>query len=633
MDIDSHPEELYKLLPITEGVRYFIPDYQRNYSWNDEQIRQLFLDINNEPSGYYVGNLLVTQHQEPQPNSEENNLDVIDGQQRLITLSLLLLAIWQQLTEWSDDEDKESDVLTRSDLLSIGEMRGDIRRMLLTGNSDSSRIVPLDSDRQIYDDLLSALNGHKPQASGRLRFTKRYNFIRSLIADELSTTSEIKEFYDKLLNIKILQIKVISLSDAFMVFSSLNSKGLPLTLVDLLKGEFLGAAKNHGDDINETLSKWNLLTSFFHDKNNDVNIGSATQFLLNNYDAFEGTNTTSTTKSKALGQYQRIIRPRYEQGIDYLKQLIDRASLFSQIACMPSAPDDGSRIGKKLQSLHRLEPSQAYPLLLFVLYRYEELHLDEAQLSTVIDALIYFYVRRNVTLLPKASGIRSTMLDIVRSINNQQLKGSDLIQFIIQRLKNLSVGTEEFRNSLLSADIYEKNPRTTRFLLTSLERNLSGPTIFDKGREEDLDSLQDDNGKPKWTIEHILPEGTLPDYWKDAISPDSPKDADKIQDEHTHKLGNLTLTPYNADLGQLPFVNTEEPYTTGTLSYKKSKRDFSDNGHFVGLRQPMRLNASIPDESIETIETKTQWTIADIERRTKILTDFIVNYYDFDNLR
>jgi hypothetical protein len=118
----------------------------------------------------------------------------------------------------------------------------------------------------------------------------------------------------------------------------------------------------------------------------------------------------------------------------------------------------------------------------------------------------------------------------------------------------------------------------------------------------------------RWTIEHILPEGNkLPNYWESMISPADLSKARAIQEEHVHKLGNLTLTPYNSELGQKSFVE---------------KRDKTDSSNMVGLKLKLALNESIPNrEKNETIENKLSWTVEDITRRTTEITKHILSFY------
>ena len=100
------------------------------------------------------------------------------------------------------------------------------------------------------------------------------------------------------------------------------------------------------------------------------------------------------------------------------------------------------------------------------------------------------------------------------------------------------ISDDAVRSALLESGMYDKNKNTTRFLLIELERRLPGSDLFNKATPDNLDEY--DNKTPRWTIEHILPEGAnLPEWWKEAISPDDPSNAGEIQEQVVHMLGNL----------------------------------------------------------------------------------------------
>ena len=635
MNIESHAMALSKILTMDDTTRFHIPDYQRHYSWKPEQIDQLFNDIMNEGKGYYIGNLLVTASEDTQ-DANIDVYDVIDGQQRLTTLSLFLLAIWEQAQEWFDNGST-----SKTDIKNLSQLQADIKRRLLVDEElNNPRLQLLDDDATIYGQLLHVLNeDDQPVKAPRNRaFTKRYEYIRSLFQDgedsAIPTVSKLKEFYDKLINITLLQIEVGNLSDAFTVFSSLNSTGLPLTLVDLLKGRFIESAQRIAEENKDSvLEKWTAFTAIFTPNNSDADITTTTQFLLNNYDAFENESTSSTTKGKSLKQYRDIIQQKYRSNVDYLQEIINHAQIFAQLLQIQNHPS--ANVNQRLSSLRRLESTQAYPLMLFLLTKCDELRLNDDYITRVLDALISFYVRRNITLVPKASNIRARMLKLVQDIRRSALRGDELVDRVIKELKELSVNDEQFATAITSDGMYDKNAKTTRFVLIEVERYLNRTTntsLFDKGHPDNLDDYKANSSTPLCSIEHILPEGPLTDYWRAMIAPDAPDNAEDILEQYKHLIGNLTLTPYNSNLGQRPFADEDHPYA-GENSYQYSKRDYADHGHFVGLRQGLAINTSIADtEHGETIETKTDWTPADIQRRTEWFKDQILTVFKFPTL-
>ena len=622
MQISSESKNLAELLPITGNIGYVIPEYQRNYSWREEQIEQLFNDIATEDPGYYVGNLLVTNH-----GDSTDLCDVIDGQQRLTTLSLFLLAIWECLNNWSASL-PEGESLPNNVIEDMAGLKRDIKRQLLNENTKQPRICLLETDREIYNAMLGVMTG-KPQGKwGNRSLPKRYHFIYNLFndRDHFATPQAIDSYYKKLVSATTLKISVPDLSEAFTVFSSLNSKGLPLTLVDLLKGEFLAAARKINEDHATAVERWTTFSSIFsEDESGDPNTTLTTQFLTNNFDAFESDGKQSITKSKALKKYQQLITEHYRRGENYLQTLIDRASVFASIARIGDSSYPDEQIDNKLQSLSKLESSQAYPLLLFLFCNAEKLQITN-DLCSILDNLVKFYVRRNITLVPKSSNIRARMLNLIHMIKDKNLTGHDVSACILTELKEMSEPDDRFANAICNDGIYDKNAKTTRFVLIDLERNLPGNNLINKGNPDTFDEYIKKN-QPRWTIEHILPEGSLPDYWKDAISPDDREQAESIQRKYVHLIGNLTLSPYNANLKQLPFVDEEHP-SREEDNYTKSKRDFKEHGTYVGLRECLRLNASIPAPS-ERIEGKTSWSIADIKRRTEWFKDRILERYAF----
>jgi hypothetical protein len=167
-------------------------------------------------------------------------------------------------------------------------------------------------------------------------------------------------------------------------------------------------------------------------------------------------------------------------------------------------------------------------------------------------------------------------------------------------------------SQLLNDGLYDKNKSTTRYILISLERNFGD--YFNKSNPDTLEayveSTRSKNPVLRWTIEHILPQGVLPQHWLNELRVSSAQEAGELQEEYVHKLGNLTLTPYNSELGQKNFVE---------------KRDQTDGTNLVGLQLNLFLNKSIIGE--KSWKDKTSWTIEDIERRTRYLAEKVADLF------
>jgi hypothetical protein len=605
MQISPETKKISEIFPIEGNLNYKIPIYQRSYSWQDKQIEMFIEDIAKEASGYYIGNVLITR-------TEDNSIqEIVDGQQRLTTISLLLLAIYEVTKKFIP-----------LNPLDVGSLLSDIKRkLIINGSLDHQRYTLLSADNVVYKDILkTVLIDDKKYNAKKIRFSIRYQRIKEILDEEYETFYSLKNFYDKLNSIELLKITVTKLSDAFSIFSSLNSKGMPLTLVDLLKNEYLKQATKEKINESNAILGWDSLMSVFADSE-ELNTNDVTQFLLNNYDALENKERRSITKGEALDLYNKII----DKGSKYIHELKERSHWFDFIKDSDANVDVDPKVKRLVYDLSNLDPSQSFPLLLFIFVRLKELELSTDQLIIILSNIISFFVRRNITLKPKASNVRALFININREIQEKNLLGNNIVTLIKKEITKESVSDQILKQTLLEDGLYDKNSSTTRFILIDLERKLQDTYIkknktvyFTKANPDTLNELIDSprgkRPKQRWTIEHILPEGSkLPLFWEKMISPEDTSKAREIQDEHVHKLGNLTLTPYNSELGQKSFVD------------KKNKQD---KGNFVGLKLPLILNESIPNIGMnETIDSKESWTIEDINRRTEELANKILDFY------
>lgn len=601
MNISPETKKVSEIFSITSSHIYEIPIYQRNYSWGTTQIETLIDDINNESKNYYIGNLLVN-------HKNDDVSEIVDGQQRLTTIALILIAIYETASVLGDSF---KDKIHQGEILeNIGSLKKDIKRQLLVnGIQGRPKYIMLESDNEIFLDLLKITSNENTKRWKNRIFGKRYEYTFGKIQSAFQNFSELNKFYEKLNNVEILKIKVTNLSDAFSVFSALNSKGLPLTLIDLLKNEYLRIATDDNLDTTTALQNWEKLIDIFAD-DQEIDINFATKFLLNNFDAFESTSSASLTKSKALNKYNEILR---KNSSKYIFKLVERGRWYLFINNGPVDLIQDERMKDIINELSYLDISQSLPLLMFIFSKRESLDLSNEQLIEVLKMVRNFYVIRNITQRPKASNIRSMFININRKIQNDNIRSNEIPRLVKDKLTSMSDKLSEFKDKLINDGIYDKNPSTTRYLLITIERSHEG--FFNKANPDNLEETIDKYGrKYRWTIEHILPQGkNLPEHWINMIG--SRDNYKNIQEIYVHRLGNLTLTPYNAELGQKPF---------------EFKRDKQINGFYVGLQMNLYLNKSIEGPS-ESISSKKVWDTTDIDRRGKALCNEIIEILDLNN--
>lgn len=617
MDLKPDKKTVSEIFPLELNVTYNIPIYQRNYSWKDENIDTLVQDILKERQGYYLGNVIVTEYAD-----KDNFFDIVDGQQRITTIALILLAIYDNLQEVINTE-----LLNVSQVRPLHDTQNKIREKLLNTNN-TPKLSLLSPDKEIYTDLLNSKLDISQ--NGRLHrnrlFGKRYDFTKNLIKSTffeknetlsiekyMKGSSDLISFYQKLNYAEILRIRVPNLNDAYTIFTSFNAKGVPLTLIDLFKSFYLKEADGNISS-NDAMNKWDELLSIFYNDNDEPISSVVTQFLLNNYDAFESKSKSSITQNSALTMYEKIFS---EKGHNYIDDLINRAKIFSNLNGKIRTVDVlnlSKDTRKKLNSLYKLESTQIYPIVFYLLEKYQNKKITEDLINDLLDFLIVYFVRRNIILKPKASNIRAKVIQSVRDIDKSDVIELNNIKKVKENLLSIVASDEEFKVALGEA-VYLISKNTTRFILISLERKYS--TLFNKQRPDSLDEVQD-NGNYIWTLEHIMPQSAdTNSIWKQSLLEEigDEEQIKPILDNNVHKFGNLTLTGYNSEMSARSFTE------------KKNYRDKSTNVE-TGLKTKLYLNESIVSKD-EEIETKDKWTIEDINRRNKELIEKIVVLFSF----
>ena len=625
-----------KIFNVEDYTTYVIPNYQRAYSWEESNINDFLNDINNEDDGYYIGNLLFIGNA---GSSDVNNpiREVVDGQQRLTSLALIFLAIsykfYSFLPEHGTDKAR-----------SMYDIQSDIRRKLTTRknsiNSLEYTLCLLKNDNEVYRSIFSFIysdiNLHGDinlleyisnniNCDKRRLMWKRFIDILEWLDENCHSFEELEIFYNKVNRLTFVAITCSDIGDALAIFSSINAKGLPLTLIDLIKVKYLATVSSLDDNlIKKYEDKWIEFLEIFDESEKDSSHSKVIQFLQNYYDTFIGTTATSITKKNALKGYEKVFE---RKGADFINELIKHARIFADIInseyiinkqVQPNVVED-PYILKVLSELYRMGSSSIYPFLIFLLDLYQRDIISENNLLKVLYAIKAFYIKRNITLIPKASNIRSRVLETLRTLQNN----SDIdliISNISDLLREISVSDERFKSDLCKPIYSKSNSKTLRIILIDLSRAYNDG-YFSKSREDTLDGyISGRKGRSiyRWTIEHILPDGTLNADWIQDIGNGDKLLAENLQNNYKNKLGNLTLTPYNSEMSNNSFINKRDYYNDNEAEYE-------------GLRAGLFLNNSIAGDD-EDISTKDKWTVDDIDRRTETLADLIVELYNINNI-
>lgn len=577
------------------NVLYKIPPYQREYSWHKPHWEDLFEDLIDADGAHFLGTIITLDR--TTDALEGSILQVVDGQQRLTTLALLLAAVYSVLKEHIDELDED----TRTDVTNLG-------RQLVRKADGQPRVTPQRQGHNLFDFLtvleeagLPVEGERKPYYPSR-RIAKCYQYFRAAIlkfaeTEELAETEAALRVREAALQAVIVKIEVASHADAFVLFESLNNRGMPLSPVDLIKNHLLAESeKKQIMNVDQAFKHWNDMLTSLGDS-----YATQERFLRHYYNAFKPElpdvpNASVATKSNLIRVYEKVLERDLKKVID---ALVDASKLYGRVNCVAEL-DQPTSLDRAFQRLMRAQGAPSYVLLLWLMTMQEELKLSDTHIEAVVDLLTSFFVRRNLTGYPPTYVLAKLFMTTISDIADA--RGDDVVEIVGEKLSAASVSDEEFRTRLLGR-IYDENSDVARFILATLaEDAMTKETYVDLWRQE--------KNRFVWTIEHILPQGeNLPEAWQEMLGGE--EIAAQEQEKHKHRLGNLTITAYNSNLGNKSFPE---------------KRDRQDaKGRYIGYRNGLALNA--------TLETRDSWTGDDIERRTQELVSKVLSRFPLANTR
>lgn len=578
------------LLDIESGVVYAIPRYQREYTWSRAQWDALFDDLlENEPN-YFLGSIICIN--QSQDALSVQSLELVDGQQRMTTLSLLLAAIYQSFR-----------VLPNLGMEQQIELYNLKHKLVLKRKSDQPRLIPQvqNNNQQDYFAVLGKAgildDVEQVQHAGNRRVLKAYRHFLWRIEQYLQELSEpvagLQALLDKVNTATLVKIEVAGHSDAYTLFESLNNRGVPLTAIDLIKNKLLAVleAKDSGS-IDKHYNRWKKVIDALGD-----DYAVQERFFRQYYNAFKPdlkdiVSVPVATKSNLMQVYEKLIAHDAES---FLQAMIRLSAHYAQIVGYRAVPEQ-PKLSGLLLSLDRIQGAAAYLLLMVLFERKDTLELEQEHLEQVVHFLIAFFVRRNTTDLPPTRDLTRIFMDVAETV--LALKGQAVVSHIQQRLTGESASDEQFEKSL-KGPIYEDNKAVCRFVLCALEE--SRMTLETR---VDLWALK---GKQYvWTIEHIFPQGeNIPDTWVQMIANGDAALAEQHRQTYAHCLGNLTISGYNSALGNKSFAE------------KQSRLD--SQGRKVGYNNGLHLNQALVNE--------TSWTVDKLKARTDLLVQEVLQKY------
>jgi len=569
------------LLDIEAGVVYAIPRYQREYTWGKNQWDALFEDLLENDLNYYLGSIICINQSIDALAVQQ--LELVDGQQRMTTLSILLAAIYASYNQ-------QGLTLSMEQQIELYNLK---HKLVLKKNAEQPRLIPQvqNSNQQDYFAVLKDAGVLKEAElianAGNRRVFKAYRHFVQRIQQYVNSAADVVGAFSLLLEkvnaATLVKIEVASHSDAYTLFESLNNRGVPLTAIDLMKNKLLAKLEQaEKGSIDKAFVRWTKVIEALGD-----DYAVQERYFRQYYNAFKPelkdiVLVPVATKSNLIQVFEKLIN--HDPKL-FLQAMADHSGWYAQI--VGNKPIDGEpRLVGLLKSLERIQGTPSYLILLLLFAKREALAISSAQLETIVSLLINFFVRRNATDVPATRDLNRIFMDLAERIPG--LKGQAVVTATAAALRDVSASDEQFRMAL-SGNLYEENTGVCRFVLCAIEES-------QMTRESQVDLWAVDGKQFVWTIEHVFPQGeNIPQPWVNMIANGDQALAEQYLQSHVHQIGNLTISGYNSTLGNKSF-----PEKRDRLNRDKQP---------VGYNNGLFLNRELA--------VAESWSVAQIEQRTR----------------
>lgn len=525
MDLRADKKSLRKLLGM-EDEQFRIPHYQRPYSWTSEQVDDLWDDLTaNASTGHFLGSLVLAGEDETKPH-------VIDGQQRLTTLMMILAALRDACIDRGMDKDAQR-IQTRLTANHFAE--GDARYKFKTGAvnwpvfRDFILREPDDPKRQVIE-AASALPAHVRERNALLvsNFRRLVSHLNDKLAslDDSAQRSWLARFTSDLMErVELVVIEVKELADAFLLFETLNDRGLQLSAADLLKSHLLGQfakAYSADEDVDEAATQWDAM---LEDLGATVDVSRFLRHYLLGYQQ-------AVKKDEVFDHFKELIRKQDPQWV--LDELRTAARIYGELESPARVTHAPTRT--VLEDLQTLRAATCYIALLPARRYLSE--SDFICFARLAETLTYRY---------------STVVGL--GTNELERKYRDAAQLLItsqgedvERARQILIEAMPDSKTFLAA--FEKMRMGTQYLLRYTLRRLEAHVRV--GAEVEL--------KPNNLvhIEHIMPQ-TLSDEWRAALG----VDGIERHADYLNRYGNLALFyfGYNIPASNKSFDQKKEYYS------------------------------------------------------------------------
>lgn len=549
--------------------QFIVPIFQRNYSWQKSQYEQLWFDILRaskfkEKQNHFIGSIVYIDMGTPAGRPQQ--LLLIDGQQRLTTISILLCAIKDYVQKFNLETKLINLAKIKNQFLYNSDEIYEDRYKLLLNVQDKETYIKL------IDNTIFTVN--KPATN----IIKCYEFFYERIEDFIKQYGQIDEIYAGIFKLSLVSISLDKDSDnPQMIFESMNSTGKDLSQTDLLRNYLLmDLTPEKQTRLYKTY--WKPMEELFGEDiyKNDVN---KFDYFIRDFLTLKSDTGHICKINNVYENFKRYYLDNNCEKFAVLKDLFTYAKYY---ACIDLLQENDDELKLYWQEFKKLDSHVVYPFLLKLYDDYSCQILIKEDFKKILQVVISYLWRRAICEIPTNS-LSKTFATLYQAVDKDDYVNSIIKAFVFKSSYKRFSSDYEVREKLQTKDIYHF--RLRKYLLEALENYYHKEPI-------DLNTAN-------YTIEHIMPQNIEHNLsWQQMLG----ENWQEVHSLYLHTLGNLTITGYNAEMSNKSFGEK----VNGESGFKHSH---------------LKLNESIVQCDV--------WNKKAIQRRTNILTDIILKIWKY----
>lgn len=578
---------------------YIIPDYQREYVWTDKEVNKLLEDIDNEidsstESEYFIGTVLVS------PTQQKNHYEVIDGQQRLTTFYLILIAL-RSLFKGMPHEQMLSELARTNYTDSSGDIISQLKLSPRYENAEELMNIVANANGS-PEEVKNAINSSGIKQFGSLEnLLRAYSLVYHFVKTNYKENGDLKKYWAFLSNnVVFIQIST-DVSRALKIFETINERGIGLNPMDLLKNILFTNVKQ--TEFTKLKDEWKKITKPLEIANEKA-LRYLRYFIMANYKIENKRNDSIVREDEIydwLTEKKNIKLCNYQsKPFEFVRKIILNVENFISLTQGKGNDGQDNIYMNNIKKLAGGAFSLHYVLLLAAYNLPKELF--DYLLKQLESFLFYFIITRSTTKeLEKNFSIWADEMQEISMFSEYEQKKLKLNEFVINNfLSNTQKKSEQFKDALKRYNFYSLQQYRTRYILAKITQHID---MAYKG----LKLPGSLNEYTNLEIEHILPNNPN----SDLLDEFKTKNKDADYNDYKIKLGNLTLLekPINIVAGRDFFEDKKKLYRV-SKNYLTSSIDEINT---VGVNSSInRINSklkSFNSWSAETIDERQQFLI------------------------